>query len=57
MGAHTCNPNTWETEVRGSKIQGQPQLPKEFQGSQGHARPCLKQQQQQNQEDNTRLSR
>jgi hypothetical protein len=26
MGAHVCNPSTWETEVGGLGVQGQPGL-------------------------------
>lgn len=33
---HTCNPSTREVEAGGSKAQGHPQLPGEFEGSLGY---------------------
>jgi hypothetical protein len=29
MVVHTCNPNTWEVEARGSQVQSLPELNKE----------------------------
>lgn len=30
---HTCNPNTWEAETGGSRVQGQPELYRKLQAS------------------------
>ena len=35
----TCNHSTWKVEARRSEVQGQPQLQREFQASQGYLRP------------------
>lgn len=42
VSVHVCNPFTGEVKAEGSKVQGKPQLHKEFKASMGCMRPCLK---------------
>jgi hypothetical protein len=43
MVAHICKPITSEVEAeRSGEVQGQPQLPSEFNASEGYRRLCLK---------------
>ena len=40
MMAHACNPSTWEAEIGGSQVQGQPQQCSEALSN--LVRPCFK---------------
>ena len=42
MIAHAYNPNTWEAEAGGSRVQGQPQQCNKFEASLMYRTPCLK---------------
>ena len=43
MVAHICKAITLEVEAeRSGEVQSQPQLPSEFNASEGYMRPCLK---------------
>jgi hypothetical protein len=57
MVVHTCNPNTWEAEAEGLRVQGQPGLHSEFKACLGYmVRPCLQRKWEKEKERNAHFS-